>query len=130
MSLTALLSALRLAALSANNNLSDNALAGDLKQHRQCYLLLARRVIVRSHHRRCAFARRASVAWGHPPKSLAAVAALVLRKLCGNRWTHTLRAEPEGWVACRGFSARTDTLRLSYLLRSNDKCWELALMYS
>jgi hypothetical protein len=25
-------------ALSANNNLSDNALAGDLKQHRQCYL--------------------------------------------------------------------------------------------
>jgi hypothetical protein len=31
-------------ALSANNNLSDNALADDLKRHWQCHLLLARRV--------------------------------------------------------------------------------------
>ena len=31
-------------AVISNNNLSDNALAGDLKQQGQCYLLLARRV--------------------------------------------------------------------------------------
>jgi hypothetical protein len=56
MSLIALLSALRLAALSANNNLSDNAHADDLKQHQQSYLLLLV-VFVTSHRPRCAFSK-------------------------------------------------------------------------
>src|SRR5262249_40112728 len=100
----------RLAAFSATNNLSDNALACDLKTALAMPFVVSSLRLLDRIFRRCAFAKEGQRCLGAPPKSFAADAALVLRKLCGILSTHTLRAEPKGWVACTTFSARTDTL--------------------
>jgi hypothetical protein len=51
------LEALAKLALSANNNLSDNAFAGDLKQRRRCYLFDVCLVRLRQHRRALAESR-------------------------------------------------------------------------
>ena len=71
--------------LSANNNLSDNPVAGDLKQRRQCYLFDLS-LLASSALRICEEGQRCL---GHPQKSLAAGAAEVPPKFCGILSTHT-----------------------------------------